>query len=107
MRCVDQVDLACRESAEIKDCYLAAWFSWSQNGERCFSPPAFYLKNARAFFINGRHRALLLSRHLRVLPMALTQVDVFSQDALECIVDREIELNEILVLPDLPIQDSL
>jgi hypothetical protein len=105
MRHVDVDDLACRESQEVTDCYLSSWFRLGQNGQRLFNPPAFYLKNGRALFINGRHRAILLSRHLDVLPMALTQMDATSQPALHQIAERRIDPDEVFVLPDLPEKD--
>ena len=107
MQCVDLDDLACRESQEVVDCYLSGWFSREKKGELYFNPPAFYLENGRALFINGRHRAILLSRYLEILPMALTQVDTISQNVLGEIIEREIELEEVFQLPDLPIREAI
>ena len=106
-KCVDEDDLACRDSWVIQDCYLATWFSYSENGERHFNPPTFCLRNGLASFINGRHRTILLSKHLDILPMALAQTDAESQSILDGIVEREIGLDEVIVLPDLPIERTI
>jgi hypothetical protein len=74
-RCVAEGDLASRESGKIEDWYLSKWFVRSADGDVLFSLPAFYLQESRAYFINGRHRSLLMSRYLEVIPMAVTQMD--------------------------------
>ena len=78
MACVDPDDLACRESQLVEEYYRADWF-YFEPGATLFNAPAFYLKDNRAFFINGRHRTVLLARHLSLLPMALTQIDAASE----------------------------
>ena len=106
MQCVDRADFACRESATIQDCYLAAWFHWI-NGERFFNLPAFYLSKRRAFFINGRHRTVLLSRYMDRLPMALTDIDRESKPTLQALVDCSLSEGEVIFLPDLPIVEAI
>jgi hypothetical protein len=105
-QCLDHDDFGCRESFIIRDRYLAGWWS-VVGGERRFSLPAFYLSKRRALFIDGRHRTALLSRHLTVVPLALTQSDLLSADVLQRIVLRPIGLDEMISLPDLPIVDSI
>ena len=106
MHCVDEKDLACRDSATVLDQYLATWFHWN-DGECFFNLPAFYLRNGRALFINGRHRTILLSRHLDRLPMALTQLDHASESTLENLVARPLSEGEVIFLPDLPIVEAM
>jgi len=106
MRCVDQEDLACREVANVENRYLAEWF-YERNGARFFNLPAFYLKKQRAFFINGRHRTVLLARYLDRLPMALAQIDQESESTLQSLVDRPLSNGEVIFLPDLPIAGAI
>lgn len=104
MQCVDHADLACRESKIVENFYRSAWFRF-QDGQWFFSPPAFYLRQGSALFINGRHRVLLLSRHLQLLPMSLTQSDKQSESALSSITMRPLALDEVFELPDLPMRE--
>jgi hypothetical protein len=99
-------DLACRKSHEIESFYCDHWFS-SAAGACFFKPPAFYLDGGAAYFINGRHRAILLSRFLPLVPMSLTGIDQASKPLLDAIVSRPIDLHEDFELPDLPIRDDL
>lgn len=103
---VHKLDLACRESQHLKDCYLANWFRFDQNVLR-FKPPVFYLKMGFAGFVDGRHRAVLLSRHKNRFPMVLTQIDSSSQSALDYIVESEMTDEDLFELPDLPVVDKL
>lgn len=103
LQVVDLDDLACRESAVIEDRYLASWLPTGPNANRLFTPPAFELRDGRAFFINGRHRALLLARHLPLVPMALTRLVRSSEDVLRLFVDGWIPQGSAVKLPDLPI----
>ncbi len=101
---VNQADLACRDSQVIEDFYRTAWFEF-RHKQWFFNPPAFYLKQGSAFFINGRHRSLLLSRHLPLVPMSLTQVDQESKAVLSRINRGQIALTEVFELPDLPMRE--
>ena len=103
---VHKLDLACREARDIKDSYLSGWFRRDQNILR-FTPPTFYLKMGFAAFNNGRHRAVLLSRHKKEFPMALTQADESSQPVLDYIVVSEMSKEDLFELPDLPVVDKL
>ena len=87
----------------VQDAYLESWFR-READEAAFSLPAFYLKEGTAYFINGRHRAVLLFRHMPVVPMALTQMDAGSARALESFAQRELATDEFILLPDLPIR---
>lgn len=111
MRCVDQNDLACRESDIVQNVYLTDWV-YNANGYCYFKLPTFFLMEGRAFFINGRHRTILLSRFLDLLPMAfapdpLFQMDSHGQSVLDRLVHRELIEGELIVLPDLPIVDAI
>jgi hypothetical protein len=101
---VDPDDLACRESEEVLDWYNQDWFSHDKNGELYFTPPAFEFRNGHLLGINGRHRAVLLYRHLDVIPMLLVLPGTWPHDKLIEIMEREIGKNEIVELPDLPIK---
>lgn len=101
---VDHVDLACRESKVVENFYRSAWFHF-QDDQWFFSPPAFYLRQGSAFFINGRHRAVLLSRHLQLVPMSLTQSDKQSESMLSSIAKGQLALDEVFELPDLPMRE--
>jgi hypothetical protein len=102
MSCVDADDFACRESHAVEDYYRADWFYFELEGP-FFNPPAFYLKNGLAFFINGRHRTVLLARHFPLFPMALTQIDNASETTLARITAQPLADRAPIVLPDLPI----
>ena len=106
MSCVDPWDLAQRDSSEILDAYHPNWFRKDNEEATYFTPPAFYLTNGIARFINGQHRALVLAKHLEILPMALTESDIASDDVLKRIVNREILANDEVLLPDLPINTT-
>lgn len=98
-KCVEQSDLAQRESQTIESAYHPRWFSQNQHGDLCFDLPAFYLKHGYAYFINGRHRTLVLAKHMAVMPMALTSHDDESKSTLANIVDREISEGSYVSLP--------
>jgi hypothetical protein len=117
--CVDRYDFNCRESKAILDAYSAEWFYPGPDDLSFFYLPTFYLENGHAFFIGGRHRTALLSKHLDVLPMAMTTkdprsgftvkdgpLDEKSQIAFKSILHRDLALDEILVLPDMPLNST-
>jgi hypothetical protein len=103
---VDLDDLACRESREIHDWYHPDWFN-TYASELHFTPPAFIFSRGRLRGINGRHRAVLLYRHLEVIPMLLVSPDTWPQDKLAEIMQQEIGEREPVELPDLPINMAL
>ena len=99
----DPNDLACRESKDIFNCYHPDWFRHDDNGELYFTPPAFEFRNGHLLGINGRHRAILLYKHMEVIPMLLVTPDKWPKEKLAEIVQKEIGESEIVELPDLPI----
>lgn len=74
----------------------------------------FYLEQGVAKFINGRHRTLVLRKHMALIPMALANMDgypisapapqVISQQVLEVIAVSKLHGNEIFDFPDLTIK---
>ena len=101
---VDPKDLACRISQDIHDWYHPDWF-YKCSGESYFKPPAFMYLNGGRCGINGRHRTILLYRHLDVIPMLLVLPDRWPQAKLREIMLRKIRANEEVDLPDLPTLD--
>jgi hypothetical protein len=71
----DPVDLGCRNSDVIEDLYHQACF-FKYNGAEYFTPPAAYIEQGGIKFINGRHRTLLLSRHLKSFPLLIGNLDM-------------------------------
>jgi hypothetical protein len=105
---VDVNDLACRESKIIHDWYHPEWFSQDNNDSKpCFTPPAFEFRNGKLQGINGRHRAILLYRHMDIIPMLLVQPSSWPRNKLDEIIDSEIKEYETIELPDLPINEDL
>ena len=114
MEIVDTWNLEQRESTEIVDAYHEHWFREGDNGIKLFHAPEFYLRNGVAGFVNGRHRTLVLRRHLAEIPMALTNMDGFpmralapsknSEMVLQQIAAKKLVGDEILAFPDLPIR---
>ena len=114
MLAVDQTDLAQRTSQKIEDAYHEHWLSPCPDGSYLFHAPEFYLKNGVARFINGRHRTLVLSKHLIEIPMALTNIDGYpvyaahahqsSLDVLAAMSVRKATEQEAFCFPDLPVR---
>ena len=107
MKIVDLHDLACRESGVVRDFYHFDWFCRDESGIVGFNPPAFYLAGGVAEFVDGRHRAVLLSKYSNLIPMAITEMDAESQDMLNSCVEREMNEEEIFELKDLPIVEDV
>ncbi len=99
---VDPDDLAFRDSKDVLDWYHPDWFR-HDNDDLSFTPPAFEFRNGHLLGINGRHRAVLLYRHLEVIPMLLVRPDTWPADKFAEIVQQEISEGESVELPDLPI----
>jgi hypothetical protein len=75
MEHTDRDDLACRKSEVIENLYHKDWF-FDYNDEPYFTPPAIYIQDGKIFFINGRHRAILFSRHLDKFPALVGNLDM-------------------------------
>ena len=103
---VDPGDLACRESEKVADWYHPDWFRSDENGESYFTPPAFEFRAGCLRGINGRHRTVLLFRHMDVIPMLLVLPNRWPSEKLVEIMLREIEDSETVVLPDLPVNTA-
>lgn len=114
MAIIDAKDLAQRKSETIEDAYHEHWLTQYEDGSYQFHAPEFYLTKGIVKFINGRHRTLLLSKHLKNMPMALTNMDGFppfatcphpaSLEALAKISAHKLTGNEIFEFPNLPIK---
>jgi len=114
MLAVDQTDLAQRNSQRIEDAYHQHWLSPCPDGTYLFHAPEFYLTSGVARFINGRHRTLVLSKHLIEIPMALTNMDGYpiwaahahqsSLDVLARMYVRKVTAREAFSFPDLPVR---
>ena len=106
---IDQEDISCREANTIKDEYHKDWFHES-SGVTYFTPPAAYIENGRIKFINGRHRCILLARHLQTFPFLIGNIDSdhidgkptsVSLDVMSDIKEDDLEENTIFRLPEL------
>ena len=113
LQCVDKLDFECRSSEVIKSLYQRSWF-FSHNDEPYFIPPAIYISNGEILFINGRHRTIVLARHLRVFPVLVGNLDMdhcggaakrSSLEILEKIKLGEIQEDSNFNLPDLEFGD--
>lgn len=108
MRVVDPDDLECRDSKIIHDSYHEHWFRG-----QLFLPPVFYLTKGVARFINGRHRTLVMIKHMDQIPMALANMDGYpnftetphqlSRKVLRHISLARLNGKEEFIFPDLPI----
>jgi hypothetical protein len=114
MSIVDENYLAQNESMEIIDTFHKYWFSRNGENEILFHPPEFYLEKGVARFINGRHRTLVLYKHMNEIPMALTNMDGYpvfadsshqlSKNVLNNIAISKLKGDEVFDFPDLPIE---
>ena len=104
-RYVSRDDLACRESAIIHDWYHPNWFR-EGDGYLYFTPPAFCFRDNHFFCINGRHRAVLLCRHMEVFPLLLVRPRGSSSCISEGIAHSYLKDEQEIYLPDLPIRQE-
>lgn len=104
---VDTADLACRDSEKVLNWYHSDWFRNDESGVRYFTPPAFEFRNGHLLGINGRHRAILLYRHLKAIPMLLVRPHMWPEDKIAEIVQQKIKEGETIELPDLPIKETI
>lgn len=104
---VDSSDLACRESKVVSDWFHPDWFNRDGNGDLYSIPPAFWFWDGCLRGINGRHRAILLFRHMEAIPMLLVLPNEWPKEKLSEIMQREIGEEEIVDLPDLPVNMAI
>lgn len=104
----DQDDLNCRNSVVIKDLYHQDWF-FEYNNEDYFIPPAVYITKGVIKFINGRHRSIMLSRHIENFPLLIGNIDndicggVASSKSIDVLVDISVkQLTEHSIICNLP-----
>ncbi|MEO9947162.1 hypothetical protein [Paraglaciecola sp.] len=111
---IDSKDLACRSSKEIKDAFHIYWFTENDEYEKEFIAPSLYISKGIAYFMNGRHRTVLLSKYLKEIPLRLaglegsafsTKEDLkLSTRVLKEISIRKIEPQDEFEFPDLRIE---
>ncbi len=75
MQYVNEEDLNCRDAERVEDAYHKDWFE-EEDGCTYFTPPAAYIQDGEILFINGRHRAILLARHLDQFPFLIRNIDM-------------------------------
>lgn len=103
---IDPDDLACRESEIVYDWYYANWF-FHDKGDIYFTPPAFEFRDGHLLGINGRHRAVLLSRHLEIFPMLLVMPETWPEEKIIEVIHKRLKEGETVDLPDLPIKGDI
>ena len=92
-------------NAEVIYPYLnGLWFYKTANDPILFAPATIYIEDGHAFFVNGRHRCLLLSQYADEVPMAFTHIQPGNEVILTQIVSRPIAPDEEVELPDLQIR---
>jgi hypothetical protein len=100
-------DFSFFESQTVLDHYLSRWFDGvDEEGVYLFQPPSFNLRERKVKFENGKNLTLLLSRHMKNIPMTLTSMNPEHQWILEEISDGSFDDSEILEIPDLKIKDG-
>ena len=102
-------DMKCRKANVVKDAYHKDWF-YEHEGETYFTPPAAYIDNGKILFINGRHRSILLARHLKEFPFLISNIDMDhvggkpnekSLEVMKAIKADDFAEHSIFCLPDL------
>ncbi len=102
-------DIACRNSQTIENVYHKDWF-FEQCNFLYFTPPAAYIFNGKIFFINGRHRTILLSRYLNEFPFLIGNIDLdhfgltpkaISLEVMTIIKAKDVKEHSSFTLPDL------
>ncbi len=109
MQYVNEDDFKCRDSYIVEDAYHKDWF-FEFNGYTYFTPPTASIQNGEIFFINGRHRAILLARHLDQFPFLIGNIDqdhfggepkASSLEVMDSIKAVDFEEHSTFILPDL------
>ena len=102
-------DIDCRKSKTILDAYHKDWF-YEYEGATYFIPPAAYIQDGEVFYISGRHRTILLERHLSEFPLLIGNLDFDNSygeptsrsiDAFESIRVSDFIEHSLFTLPDL------
>lgn len=114
MALVDSQDLALLNSEVIEDAYHEHWFIQCQDQSYQFHAPVIYVTKGVVKFINGRHRTLLLGRHMKMIPIALANIDGSpplakkyrpeSVEAFSKISENKLTGTEVFDFPDLPLK---
>lgn len=105
--CFDQHDFNFyREVKSVTQGYLKDWFYTSPDGNKFFILPTVQFVNNKTQFISGRHRIAVLLEHLNELPFAFAQPLDGDMAQILNIVDRRVNLNESIQIPDLQKYDT-
>jgi len=113
---VDRKDLECRESIIIGDYYKAAWFNKTR---QTFILPTFCLKDGQIKeCISGHHRTALLDKcNVDAMPIGFVTIDenglaiefsMLDEASKKLLIEikaREIRNEDIIILPDLRIEE--
>ena len=90
-----------RNAKSVKQRFLKDWFYINPNGDKCLILPTVQFVNGNTQFISGRHRTAVLLEHLNELPFAFAQPLDGDVSPILNIVDRRVNLDELIWLPDL------
>jgi len=101
----DQDDLAMKQNPD-KEILNEYHENWIHKG--IFIVPSFFIRGQHAMVGNGRHRLIMLSRHMREIPVAFERrfsvSDIIDQ-VVEKMIVRGLCRFEIIEYPDLPIDN--
>lgn len=92
------------EASSLKYAYHKNWFKNGEDGQLHFQMGEIYFDLEREYinFHNGRHRTILLSSLLEVIPIAVDNT-ILESDLFERFLVRPIEKDEVIELSDLEI----
>lgn len=94
------------EASSLKHAYHKLWFKNGEDNQLYFQIGEIYFdpRHGYVMFYNGRHRTILLSSLLEVIPIAVDKTISDSESELfSRFLVRPVETDEIIELPDLEI----
>ncbi|MEQ1933720.1 MAG: hypothetical protein ABL962_07565 [Fimbriimonadaceae bacterium] len=96
------------DASSLKRAYHKNWFKNGKDGLLHFQMGEIYFAPERGYinFHNGRHRTILLSSLLEVIPIAVDST-ILESDLFERFLARPIEHGELIELPDLEILSAV
>lgn len=96
------------DASSLKRAYHKNWFKHGEDGLLHFQMGEIYFDPERGYinFHNGRHRTILLSSLLEVIPIAVDNT-ILESDLFERFLVRPIERGELIELPDLEILSAV
>lgn len=92
------------EASSLKHAYHKLWFKNGEDNQLCFHIGEIYFdpRHGCVMFHNGRHRTILLSSLLEVMPIAVDN-SILESELFDRFLVRSIKKDEIIELPDLEI----